>query len=54
MELSEKDWESLSLFANKGYAIVLITPEELNGASPEKVENRLIELSWDIINDLKD
>ena len=38
---------------NKGYAVVLFEPEELEGASPDRVEDRLIELGWDIISDLK-
>lgn len=38
---------------NEGYAIVVITPEELETANPDKVEDRLVELSWDIIGDLK-
>jgi Lhr-like helicase len=37
-----------------GYAIVIITPEELRNASARKVEDRLVELSWDIIDALDD
>ena len=33
-----------------GYAVVLFTPSELNGANPEKVEDSLIEAAWDIIS----
>lgn len=36
----------------EGYALVIITPEELKDASADKVEDRLIELSWDIIEGL--
>ena len=32
-----------------GYAVVLFTPSELNGADPEKVEDSLTETAWDII-----
>lgn len=32
-----------------GYAVVIFTPSELNGANPEKVEDSLIETAWDII-----
>lgn len=37
---------------DEGYAIVLITPEELQGADPIKVEDRLIELSEQVIQSL--
>lgn len=36
----------------EGHAVVVITPEELNGADPDLVEDRLIELSWDVIDTL--
>ncbi len=50
--MSEAQLLVLRQLNDEGYAIVLITPEELNGAAPSKVEDRLIELSWDIINEL--
>jgi hypothetical protein len=37
----------------RGYAVVIFTPEELEGASPNRVQDRLIELAWDVISDLK-
>lgn len=43
---------SVENLKNLGYAIVLISPDELQGAESEKVEDRLIELSWDIIDGL--
>jgi hypothetical protein len=33
-----------------GYAVVCITPEELRGVNPDHVEERLVELSWDVID----
>ena len=36
-----------------GSAIVIFTKEELNGADARAVEDRLIELGWDVINDMK-
>lgn len=33
-----------------GYAVVLFTPSELDGANPVKVEDSLIETAWDIIS----
>jgi hypothetical protein len=36
-----------------GYAVVLFTPEELEEADAGRVEDRLIEVGWDVIFDLK-
>jgi hypothetical protein len=52
--MNDEQLKVLRELSDLGYAIVIITPEELDDASPSKVEDRLIELSWDIINDLKD
>lgn len=35
-----------------GYAVIIWTPEELRDANPRKVEDRSIELGWDVISDL--
>jgi hypothetical protein len=35
-----------------GYAVVIFTPEELRGANPEHVQDRLVELGWEVINDV--
>lgn len=35
-----------------GYAVIIWTPEELKNVSPKIVEDRSIELGWEIINDL--
>jgi hypothetical protein len=37
----------------KGYAVIVWTPEELAGASRNRVEDRLCELGWEVIADLK-
>jgi hypothetical protein len=36
----------------EGYAVVIFTPEELAGASVNLVQNRLVELGWEVIADL--
>ena len=36
-----------------GYAVVVFNPEELAGASRNRVEDRLVELGWEVISDLK-
>jgi len=33
-----------------GCAVVVFTEEELRGARPDLVQDRLIELGWDVIN----
>jgi hypothetical protein len=35
-----------------GYAVVCFTPEELRGANPDHVQERLIELGWDVVDTL--
>jgi len=44
--------EHLRQLHKMGYAVVAFTPEELHGADPNHVENRLIELGWDVIDSL--
>ncbi len=35
-----------------GYAVICFTPEELRGADPGHVQDRLVELGWDVIDTL--
>ena len=42
--------EHLRQLRKMGYAVVAFTPEELRGANPDHVEDRLIELGWDVID----
>lgn len=44
--------EYLRQLRKMGYAVVAFTPEELRGADPDHVEDRLIELGWDVIDAL--
>jgi len=44
--------EYLRQLRKMGYAVVAFTPEELRGADSDHVEDRLIELGWDVINNL--
>jgi hypothetical protein len=44
--------EHLRQLRKMGYAVVAFTPEELRGADPDHVEDRLIELGWDVIDNL--
>lgn len=49
--------EEQAVIANlksRGFAVIIWTPEELAGASRKHVEDRGVELGWQVINDLKD
>ena len=35
-----------------GCSVVFFTPEELRGANPHHVASRLIELGWEVIDDI--
>jgi hypothetical protein len=39
---------------SQGFAVIVWTPEELAGASRKHVEDRSVELGWQVIDDLKD
>lgn len=39
---------------HQGYAVIIWTPEELKGANPRRVEDRSVELGWDVIECLKE
>jgi len=53
-DLTKKEREIVSQIRHKGFAVVIFTEEELNGASHKHVEDRLIELGWEVIECLKD
>jgi len=44
--------EHLRQLRKMGYAVVAFTPDELRGADSDHVEDRLIELGWDVIANL--
>lgn len=48
--------ENISVLCAKlrelGCAVVCFTPEELRNANPDHVEDRLVEIGWDIIDSL--
>jgi hypothetical protein len=39
---------------SRGFAVIVWTPEELAGASRKLVEDRSVELGWQVIEDLKE
>lgn len=38
----------------RGFAVIVWNPEELKSANPRRVEDRSIELGWDVIEALGD
>lgn len=50
--MTPEQFTALRELSNEGYAVVVFNAEELDGASPTKLEDRLIELGWEIIDDL--
>ena len=44
--------ELCSKIRRSGYAIVCFDAEELRGANPDYVEERLVEVGWDVIDTL--
>lgn len=48
--MKESIRKALELLRDEGYAVVAVTPEELKKAPAGRVEDRLVELSWDIID----
>jgi hypothetical protein len=45
-----KVFELCNKMRHLGYAVICFTPEELRGANPDHVEDRLVELGWDVID----
>ena len=46
--------QAIQELRNAGYAVVIWTPEELGDVNPRRVEDRSIELGYDVIENLKD
>jgi hypothetical protein len=46
--------EIIEELRGRGFAVIIWTPEELAGASRKHVEDRSVELGWQVIEDLKD
>jgi hypothetical protein len=49
MMLTEDQIKVLRELRNMGFAVVVFNPDELDGVSPDGVEDRLIEYGWDVI-----
>lgn len=47
--MTEEQRKVLADLRHEGYAVIVWTPEELREADPGRVEDRSIELGWDVI-----
>lgn len=45
--------KTIKQLKEEGFAIILFNPDELEGADSDKVEDRLIEIGWEVIFNLK-
>ncbi len=51
-ELTDKEVEVIREIRDRGFAVVIFNPEELASAEQDRVEDRLVELGWEVIGDL--
>ncbi len=52
--MTEHQMALISELRHLGYAVVVFYPEEVGTANPQKVEDRLVELGWDVISALEE
>lgn len=50
--MNAEQLKAIRELADEGYAVILWTPEELNGVSARRVEDRSIELGQEVISEL--
>jgi hypothetical protein len=46
--------EAIQSLRSRGFAVIVWTPGELDSAAPKRVEDRSVEVGWEIIEALKD
>lgn len=51
--MTDKQREALRELRDSGYAVIVWTPEELGNADVNRVQDRLIELGFEVISDLQ-
>jgi len=51
--MTDEEVKMIRDMRNRGFAVVVFTTEELKGASSDGVEDRLIELGWEVIDALR-
>lgn len=52
--LTHEDMDFIDRLHKRGFAVVVFTPEEVDGVSIERLEDMLIEEGWNIIDYLKE
>ena len=51
---TDAEFVVINSLKDRGYAVVVFTPQEMRGADTGHVEDRLVELGWDVIDVLAD
>lgn len=51
-ELTEYETEVIRALQHRGFAVIVWNPDELGEANPRRVEDRSVELGWQVIGDL--
>lgn len=51
-EYMASDLKWLRNMRERGFCVVVFTPEELEGVDPDYVEDKLLEFGWDVINNV--
>ena len=54
MDMTQKETKAVAALRNRGYAVIIWTPEEIGTVNPRRLEDRSVELGWEVIEDLKD
>jgi hypothetical protein len=52
-EITPEIWAALELLRDNGFAVAAFCPTELQGVRTKHVEDRMVELGWDVIELLK-
>lgn len=52
--MTEAQRAAIQALRHDGYAVIIWTPDEVGTANPRKVEDRQIEMGWDVISDLQE
>jgi len=47
---SDAEYVVINSLRDRGYAVVVFTPQELRGAKTRHVEDRMVECGWDVID----
>jgi hypothetical protein len=51
--ISESEYNAVKAIREKGYAVVIFNPEELQGVKPRSIEDDLVLRGWESIDALK-